>query len=78
MSKAIEIDGALGEGGGQVLRTSLALSLITGRPFHLRNIRAGRAKPGLQAQHLMCVNEAARRAFEEHRPRFRTGQGDAG
>jgi RNA 3'-phosphate cyclase len=59
MSKTtIEIDGSLGEGGGQVLRTSLALSLITGKPFHLRKIRAGRAKPGLQAQHLMSVKAA--------------------
>ena len=57
--KTIEIDGALGEGGGQVLRTSLALALITRQPFHLRNIRAGRGKPGLQAQHLMCVKAAA-------------------
>jgi RNA 3'-phosphate cyclase len=57
--KTIEIDGALGEGGGQVLRTSLALSLITRQPFHLRKIRAGRTKPGLQAQHLMCVKAAA-------------------
>jgi RNA 3'-phosphate cyclase len=55
----IEIDGSLGEGGGQILRTSLALSLITGKPFRLRNIRAGRAKPGLQAQHLMSVTAAA-------------------
>jgi RNA 3'-terminal phosphate cyclase (ATP) len=59
MSKTIEIDGAQGEGGGQVLRTSLALSLITGKAFHLRNIRAGRSKPGLQAQHLMSVKAAA-------------------
>jgi len=60
MSKTrIEIDGAQGEGGGQVLRSSLALSLITGKPFHLRNLRAGRSKPGLQAQHLMCVKAAA-------------------
>src|SRR5450432_1403586 len=59
MSKIIDIDGSLGEGGGQVLRTSLALSLITGKPFHLRKIRAGRAKPGLAAQHLMSVKAAA-------------------
>ncbi len=60
MSKAtIEIDGSHGEGGGQVLRTSLALSLITGKPFHLRKIRAKRTKPGLQAQHLMSVRAAA-------------------
>jgi RNA 3'-terminal phosphate cyclase (ATP) len=55
----IELDGSLGEGGGQILRTSLALSLVTGKPFHLRHVRAGRAKPGLQPQHLMCVRAAA-------------------
>jgi RNA 3'-terminal phosphate cyclase (ATP) len=55
----IEIDGSLGEGGGQILRTSLALSLITGKAFHLRNVRAGRPKPGLQPQHLMSVRAAA-------------------
>jgi RNA 3'-terminal phosphate cyclase (ATP) len=59
MTKLIDIDGSHGEGGGQILRTSLALSLITGQPFRLRNIRAGRARPGLQAQHLMCVQAAA-------------------
>jgi RNA 3'-terminal phosphate cyclase (ATP) len=58
-SNVIEIDGAAGEGGGQILRTSLTLALLTGKPFHLRNIRAGRAKPGLQPQHLMCVRAAA-------------------
>jgi len=55
----IELDGAEGEGGGQILRTSLALSLITGRAFHLQNLRAGRSKPGLQPQHLMSVQAAA-------------------
>ncbi|MBI2804129.1 MAG: RNA 3'-phosphate cyclase [Planctomycetes bacterium] len=60
MSKSlIVIDGAQGEGGGQVLRTSLALALITGKPFRLRNIRARRSRPGLQAQHLMSVRAAA-------------------
>src|SRR5438552_1305362 len=55
----IELDGSYGEGGGQILRTSLALSLLTGQSFHLTNIRAGRAKPGLQPQHLMSVRAAA-------------------
>jgi RNA 3'-terminal phosphate cyclase (ATP) len=54
----IELDGSFGEGGGQILRTSLALSLLTGKPFRLHNIRAGRPKPGLQAQHLMSVQAA--------------------
>lgn len=56
----VEIDGAQGEGGGQILRSSLALSLLTGQPFHLRHVRAGRARPGLQPQHLMSVVAAAR------------------
>jgi RNA 3'-terminal phosphate cyclase (ATP) len=55
----IELDGSFGEGGGQILRTSLALSLLTGKPFHLRNVRARRAKPGLQPQHLQSVQAAA-------------------
>ena len=49
------VDGDLGEGGGQVLRSALALSLALGRPFRIRNIRANRAKPGLRRQHLTCV-----------------------
>jgi RNA 3'-terminal phosphate cyclase (ATP) len=59
MSEAIVIDGSYGEGGGQVIRTSLALSAISGRPVEIFNIRGKRAKPGLQAQHLKCVHAAA-------------------
>jgi RNA 3'-terminal phosphate cyclase (ATP) len=55
----IEIDGSLGEGGGQVLRTSLALAAITGRAVRIDNVRARRSKPGLQRQHLACVLAAA-------------------
>ena len=44
----IELDGAEGEGGGQILRSSLSLSLLTGKPFHLYNVRARRERPGLQ------------------------------
>lgn len=53
------IDGSRGEGGGQVLRTSLALSLLTGEPLKMVNIRAGRQRPGLLRQHLCAVNLAA-------------------
>jgi RNA 3'-terminal phosphate cyclase (ATP) len=55
----ITIDGSFGEGGGQILRTALALSLYTGKPFRLTNIRANRNPAGLQQQHLTCVNAAA-------------------
>jgi RNA 3'-terminal phosphate cyclase (ATP) len=55
----ITIDGSQGEGGGQILRSSLALSMATGRAFRMQNIRAGRARPGLMRQHLTCVNAAA-------------------
>lgn len=55
----ITIDGSEGEGGGQILRTSLALSLVTGQPFLMERIRARRQKPGLLRQHLTAV-EAAR------------------
>lgn len=55
----LEIDGSYGEGGGQVLRTSLSLSAITGTPIRLVNIRAGRDKPGIAAQHLTSIRAAA-------------------
>jgi RNA 3'-phosphate cyclase len=51
----IEIDGSYGEGGGQIIRTALALSTITQKPFHATNIRKGRPEPGLKPQHLYCI-----------------------
>ena len=54
----IKIDGSHGEGGGQILRTALALSCITGKPFEIYDIRMGREKPGLQPQHLTGVRAA--------------------
>ncbi|HEY3807399.1 MAG TPA: RNA 3'-terminal phosphate cyclase [Kofleriaceae bacterium] len=56
----VEIDGSRGEGGGQILRTSLALAVLGGRKLRMRRIRAGRKRPGLQPQHLACVTAAAR------------------
>lgn len=58
MSAPLLIDGSRGEGGGQIIRTSLALSCLTGRPIEITNIRAGRAKPGLARQHLTAVRAA--------------------
>ncbi len=54
----IELDGAVGEGGGQILRSGLALSMCTGKPLRIKRIRARRPKPGLMRQHLACVNAA--------------------
>lgn len=56
----LTIDGRMGEGGGQVLRTSLSLSALTGRPFRLSHLRANRSKPGLRPQHLTAVRAVAR------------------
>ena len=55
----VRLDGSFGEGGGQILRTSLALSALTGKPLRLEKIRAGREKPGLKRQHLTAVKAAA-------------------
>jgi len=55
----LEIDGSIGEGGGQIIRTSLCLSMATGEPVRLYNIRAGRKKSGLLRQHLTSVRAAA-------------------
>lgn len=54
----IIIDGSEGEGGGQVLRYACALSLLTGEPFTIENIRGGREKPGLMRQHVTAIEAA--------------------
>ena len=55
----LTIDGSTGEGGGQIFRTSLALSLITGTSFRIHHIRQARAQPGLRPQHLAALQAAA-------------------
>jgi len=57
--KFIDLDGSHGEGGGQILRSALSLSLRTGQPFRLLNVRQNRDKPGLRPQHLVAVQSAA-------------------
>ena len=57
--RLVTLDGSKGEGGGQILRTALTLSLLTGRPFRIDRIRANRDKPGLRPQHLAAVQAAA-------------------
>jgi RNA 3'-terminal phosphate cyclase (ATP) len=53
------LDGSQGEGGGQIVRTALTLSCITGTPFTIKNIRAGRSSPGLRPQHITSIYAAA-------------------
>ncbi|MDA8021018.1 MAG: RNA 3'-terminal phosphate cyclase [Thermoanaerobaculia bacterium] len=55
----LRIDGSKGEGGGQIVRSSLTLAMLAGRPVHIRKVRAGRRKPGLLRQHLTAVRAAA-------------------
>jgi len=77
----LTIDGSIGEGGGQILRSSLALSMLTGIPFRLDNIRASRERPGLQRQHLtavraaieVCGADAAGAVLESSRIDFKPG-----
>lgn len=58
-SRLVTLDGSHGEGGGQILRTALTLSVLTGRAFRIVKIRANRDKPGLRPQHLKAVESAA-------------------
>lgn len=60
VTDTIVIDGSEGEGGGQMVRSSMALAVVTGKPVQIDNIRAGRSKPGLGRQHLTSVRAAAR------------------
>lgn len=55
----MKLDGSYGEGGGQILRTAVALSAITGKPLEITNIRKARPKPGMAAQHVKAVESAA-------------------
>ena len=59
-ARMIELDGSIGEGGGQILRSALVLSMRTSQSLPIVRIRANRAKPGLMRQHLVAVHAAAR------------------
>lgn len=59
MKEYVKIDGMRGEGGGQILRSSLSLSVLTGKPFKMTGIRSRRKRPGLMRQHLTAVRAAA-------------------
>jgi RNA 3'-terminal phosphate cyclase (ATP) len=59
MPDLVTVDGSYGEGGGQIVRTSLSLAALLGVPVRIDNVRAGRKRPGLQAQHLTAVRMAA-------------------
>ena len=56
----LDLDGSEGEGGGQILRSSLSLAIVTQQPFRIANIRANRRNPGLLRQHLTAVKAAAK------------------
>jgi RNA 3'-terminal phosphate cyclase (ATP) len=71
----IELDGSAGEGGGQILRTALALSLATSQPFRIDHIRAKRPKSGLLRQHLTCVQAAVAVGGGTARTSARNAQG---
>lgn len=57
--ETLKIDGSIGHGGGQILRSALALSAILGKPFEMHSIRKDRSQPGLRRQHLCGVSAAA-------------------
>lgn len=62
----ITLDGSYGEGGGQIVRTALALSALTGKAFEVDNIRHGRKQPGLKAQHLHCIKALEKLCNAKH------------
>jgi len=63
----IVIDGGFGEGGGQIVRTAIALSAVTGTPLQIRDIRVGRSQPGLKAQHVKAIETVGRLSRAEYR-----------